>query len=121
MEITADTCRIVLIALYNKKNSDGDDDEAEKLWSLMKEKDCIDVDDYNVRLEYMSGGVPKKVKAMIVEMVDAGLKPNTVTYKAKEFYAGLDEKGCRPNFLIFRTLVFYLYMNKDFERGFKGF
>ena len=131
VEITAVTYTTILDALYRK----GKSEEAERLWRVMEEKGCVDVTACNVKLKFVPGGVPENVKAVIDEMVEAGFMPDTMSYnylmacyfkcgmveEAKGVYAGLHEKGCRPNAATFRTLVYYLCRNEDFEEGYRAF
>ncbi|XP_015890196.3 small ribosomal subunit protein mL103 (rPPR7) [Ziziphus jujuba] len=132
IEVTAVTFTTILDTLYKK----GETEEAEKLWSTMVNKDCeIDVAAYNVRIMHCQGGKPEKVKALIDEMSNAGLKPDTISYnylmtcyckngmmeEAKNVYEGLEDNGCNPNAATFRTLIYYLCRSGDFERGYKVF
>lgn len=132
VEITAVTFTTILDALYRQ----GKSEEAEKLWDVMVEKGCeIDVAAYNVRIMYAHGGDPENVKALINEISNVGLKPDTISYnylmtcycksgmmdEAKKVYEGLEENGCNPNAATFRTLVYYLCRNGDYEKGYKVF
>lgn len=132
VEITAVTFTTILDALYRQ----GKSEEAEKLWDVMVENGCeIDVAAYNVRIMYAHGGDPENVKALINEISNVGLKPDTISYnylmtcycksgmmdEAKEVYEGLEENGCNPNAATFRTLVYYLCRNGDYEKGYKVF
>ncbi|KAK7359988.1 hypothetical protein VNO77_01960 [Canavalia gladiata] len=131
VEITAVSYTTVLDALYKQ----GKNDEAEELWRLMKEKGCVDVTAFNVRIKHVSGGKPEEVKAVIDEMVETGLVPDTISYNflmtcylrcgmVKEgmgVYDGLRGKACRPNAATFRTSVFYLCRNEEFEEGYRVF
>lgn len=132
IEITAVTFTTVFDALYKK----GRTDEAEKLWDKMEKKGCeLDVAAYNVRIMHAQGGKPEKVKALIGEMSNAGLKPDTISYnylmtcyckngmmdEAKKVFEELEENGCNPNAASFRTLIFYLCRSGDYEKGYKLF
>ena len=132
LEVTAVTFTTILDALYKK----GQAKEADKLWKTMVDKGCeVDVAAYNVRIKHSHGGDPGNVKALIDEMSDAGLKPDTISYnylmtcycksgmmdEAKKVYEGLEENGCNPNAATFRTLVYYLCKNENFEKGYKIF
>lgn len=132
VEITAVTFTTILGALY--KN--GKSEEAEKYWNEMVKKGCeIDVAAYNVRIMYAHGGEPESVMALINEMSNAGLKPDAISYnylmtcylkngmmdEAKAVYEGLEGNGCNPNAATFRTLIYYLCRNEDYEKGYKVF
>ncbi|XP_057951170.1 small ribosomal subunit protein mL103 (rPPR7)-like [Malania oleifera] len=132
IEVTAITFTTVLDGLYKK----GESETAEKLWNDMVAKGCsLDVACYNVRIVYAHGGSPEGVKALIEEMSDAGLKPDTISYnylmtsyckggmmeEAKKVYGELESNGCHPNAATFRTLIFYLCRAGDFEEGYKVF
>ncbi|KAJ7944316.1 Pentatricopeptide repeat-containing protein [Quillaja saponaria] len=131
VEITTIAYTTILEAFYKK----GKREEAETLWSLMHNKDCIDVIAYNVRIMAEQGGKPEIIRALIEEMSNAGLKPDTNSYnclmtcylksgmvdEAQKVYEGLEEYGCKPNAATFRTLVFYLSRNGDFEKGYQIF
>lgn len=132
VEITAVTFTTILGALYKK----GKSEEAEKYWNEMVKKGCeIDVAAYNVRIMCAQGGEPENVMALINEMSNAGLKPDTISYnylmtcylkngmmdEAKAVYEGLEGNGCNPNAATFRTLIYYLCRNEDYEKGYKVF
>ncbi|XP_041008771.1 pentatricopeptide repeat-containing protein At4g36680, mitochondrial [Juglans microcarpa x Juglans regia] len=132
VEITAVTFTTILGALY--KN--GKSEEADKYWNEMVKKGCeIDVAAYNVRIMYAHGGEPENVMALINEMSNAGLKPDAISYnylmtcylksgmmdEAKAVYEGLEGNGCNPNAATFRTLIYYLCRNEDYEKGYKVF
>ncbi|PON67702.1 Tetratricopeptide-like helical domain containing protein [Parasponia andersonii] len=132
LEITAVTYTTIVDALYKK----GQAEEAEKLWKTMVDNGCeVDVAAYNVRIMHSHGGEPENVKALIDEMSNAGLKPDTISYnylmtcycrsgkmdEAKKVYEGLEGNGCKPNAATFRTLIYYLCKNEDFEKGHKIF
>ncbi|GJS93235.1 pentatricopeptide repeat-containing protein [Tanacetum coccineum] len=110
--------------------------EAERVWDEMVSKGVvIDVAAYNVRIMNAVDGEVEGVKAMIDEMIAAGLKPDTISYnylmtcyckkgmmkEAKEVYDKLEELCCNPNAATFRTLLFYLCKNEQFETGYKVF
>ncbi|XVE82656.1 hypothetical protein DITRI_Ditri16bG0023600 [Diplodiscus trichospermus] len=132
LEVTAVTFTTILNSLYKK----GKAEEADKLWSeMMKSGREFDVASYNVRISYLQGGEPQKVKELIDDMSSLGLKPDTITYnylmtcyckhgmldEAKKVYEGLESNGCNPNAATFRTLVFYLCLNGLYEQGYKVF
>lgn len=132
LEITPVTFTTVLDALYKK----GQVEKADNLWNSMVDKGCeVDVAAYNVRIMHSQGGEPENVKALIEEMSNAGLKPDTISYnylmtcyckrgmmdEAKKVYEGLEGNGCNPNAATFRTLIYYLCRNEDFEKGYKIF
>lgn len=132
VEITAVTFTTILNALYK----DGKNEEAEKLWNVMVEKGCeLDVAAHNVRIMYAQGGEPETVMALINEISNVGLKPDTISYnylmtsyckngmmeEAKKVYEGLEDNGCNPNAATFRTLIFYLCRNGDYEKGYRIF
>lgn len=132
VEITAVTFTTVLNALYKM----GKSAEAEKLWDVMVMKGCeIDAAAYNVRIMYAHGGEPETVMALIDEMSNAGLRPDTISYNylmtcylksgmmddAQKVYEGLEGNGCNPNAATFRTLIFHLCRNGDYEKGYKVF
>ncbi|RVW71990.1 hypothetical protein VitviT2T_005490 [Vitis vinifera] len=131
VEITAVTFTTILDALYKQ----GQSDRAEKVWHEMAKKGCLDVGAYNVKIMFAHGGDPENVKALIDEMSNAGLKPDTISYnylmtsycksgmvdEAKKVYAELEETGCHPNAATFRTLIYYLCRSGDFETGYKVF
>ncbi|GMN29624.1 hypothetical protein TIFTF001_002496 [Ficus carica] len=131
-EVTAAAFTMILDALYKK----GEAEEAEKLWDRMGKKGCkVDVAAYNVRIRHCQGGKPEKVKALIEEMSNAGLKPDTISYnylmtsycksgtmdEAKKVYKELKKYGCNPNAVTFRTLVYHLCRTGDFETGYNVF
>ncbi|XP_052118689.1 pentatricopeptide repeat-containing protein At4g36680, mitochondrial [Arachis duranensis] len=132
--ITAVTYTTILDVLFRK----GKIDEAEKLWRLMEETGCVDVTAYNMKLKFLTaggGGLPEKVNGLIDEMVKARFMPDTISYnylmtcyfkngmveEAKKVYDGLRGKQCRPNAATFRTVVYFLCRNEDFEGGYRVF
>lgn len=132
VEITAISFTTILHSLY--KN--GKNDEAEKIWSDMVRKGCsLDVGAYNVRISHIHGENPDNVKGLIDEMMNIGLKPDTITYnylmscyaangmidEAEQVYKDLEGNGCNPNAATFRTLIFYLCKKGRFETGYKVF
>lgn len=132
VEVTTVTYTTVLNALYKQ----GKSEQAERLWSEMVTKGCeLDVAAYNVRMMNVHGGDPEKVKELIDEMSNVGLKPDTICYnflmtcyckngmmeEAKKVYKGLERNGCKPNAATFRTLLYYLCRSEDYERGYKVF
>lgn len=132
LEVSSVVYTTILHSLY--KN--GDVAEAERIWNEMVEKGCpLDVGVYNVRLMHAQNGDPEGVKALIEEMCNAGLKPDTISYnylmacycrlgrmkEAKAIYKGLEENGCNPNATTFRTLLYYLCKNEQFEAGYRVF
>lgn len=80
-------------------------------------------------------GKPEEVKAVIDEMISAGIKADTVTYnylmtcylksgmvdEAKDVFKGLWKNGCKPNAATFRSIVYYLCRNGYYEQGYKVF
>ena len=131
VEITAITFTTILDALYKL----GQSDKAEKVWHEMKKKGCLDVGAYNVKIRFVHAGGPENVKALIDEMNNAGLKPDTISYnylmtsychrgmmdEAKKVYAELEETGRHPNAATYRSLIYYSCRNGDFETGYKVF
>lgn len=132
IEITAVTFTTIFDALYKMGRSE----EAEKLWNKMEKKGCeLDVAAYNVRIMHSQGGKPEKVKALIDEISNAGLKPDTISYnalmtcycrngmmdEARKVYEGLEEYECKPNAATFRTFIYYLCRNGDYKKGYEVF
>nr|ABU45192.1 unknown [Petunia integrifolia subsp. inflata] len=132
VEITAITFTTLLHAFYKK----GMGDEAEKVWNEMVNKGCgPDVGAYNVKIRNIQGGDPEGVKALIEEMNNAGLKPDTISYnylmtcycenglmdEAQKVYEDLETNGCNPNAATFRSLILYLCKKGRFETGYKVF
>ncbi|KAF3439057.1 hypothetical protein FNV43_RR17332 [Rhamnella rubrinervis] len=103
VEITAVTFTTIFDALYKKGRSE----EAEQLWNKMEKKGCeLDVAAYNVRIMHSQGGKPEK---------------NGMMDEARKVYEGLEEHECNPNAATFRTFIYYLCRNGDYERGYKVF
>ncbi|KAF5738172.1 Tetratricopeptide repeat (TPR)-like superfamily protein [Tripterygium wilfordii] len=132
VEVTAVTFTTVLDTLYKK----GKSEEAEKLWSERVKKGYeLDVAAHNVRMMNAQCGDPEKVKELIEEMINAGLKPDTISYnylmtsycksgmmeEAENVYRKLEENGCKPNAATFRTLISYLCRSGDYETGYTVF
>lgn len=132
VEITAVTFTTILHSFYKK----GKSDEAEKVWNEMVNRGCgPDVGAYNVKIMNIQGGDPEGVKALIEEMSDAGLKPDTISYnylmtcycrnelmdEAQKVYEDLETNRCNPNAATFRTLIFYLCKKGRYETGYKVF
>ncbi|KAJ4714448.1 Pentatricopeptide repeat-containing protein [Melia azedarach] len=132
VEVTAVAFTTVLNSLYKKGNCE----EAQRLWSEMVRKGCdLDVAAYNVRITNIYGGDPVRLKELIDEMGNVGLKPDTITYnflmtcyckngmmdEAKKMYEGLERNGCNPNAATFRTLIYYLCRSGDYDKGYKVF
>ncbi|KAL4577621.1 hypothetical protein LXL04_013731 [Taraxacum kok-saghyz] len=132
MPISGITYTSIIHSLYKK----GNPTEAEKIWDEMVNRGClIDVAANNVRLMNAVDGDPENIKSMIEEMSNAALKPDTISYnylmtcyckkgmmkEAKEVYEKLEEHCCQPNAATFRTLLFYLCKNEQFETGYKVF
>lgn len=132
VEVTTVTYTTVLNCLYKQGNAE----EAERLWSEMEKKGVdLDVAAYNVRITNTYGGDPERLKELIDEMRDAGLKPDTISYnflmtcycknemmdKAKKVYEGLEENGCSPNATTFRTWIYYLCRSGNFDKAYKVF
>lgn len=132
LEVSAIAYTTVLNCLYKQ----GNDEEAERLWSEMVKKGVeLDVAAYNVRITSTYGGDPEKLKELIDEMRNVGLKPDTIIHnflmtcyckngmldEAKKVYEGLEENGCKPNATTYRTWIFHLCKNGYYERGYKVF
>lgn len=132
VEVTTVTYTTVLNCLYKQGNAE----EAERLWTEMEKKGVdLDVAAYNVRITNTYGGDPERLKELIDEMRDAGLKPDTISYnflmtcycknemmdKAKKVYEGLEENGCSPNATTFRTWIYYLCRSGNFDKAYKVF
>ncbi|XP_016459379.1 small ribosomal subunit protein mL103 (rPPR7)-like isoform X1 [Nicotiana tabacum] len=132
VEITTVTFTTILHSFYKK----GKIDEAKRVWNEMVIRGHgPDVGAYNVKIMNIQGGDPEGVKALIEEMSDAGLKPDTISYnylmtcycknglmdEAQKVYEDLGSKGCNPNAATFRTLIFYLCKKGRFETGYKVF
>ncbi|KAI3722784.1 hypothetical protein L2E82_33870 [Cichorium intybus] len=132
IQISGITYTSIIHSLYKK----GNPTEAEKIWDEMVNRGCvIDVAANNVRIMNAVDGDPDNIKAMIEEMNNAALKPDTITYnylmtcyckkgmmkEAKEVYDKLEEHCCQPNAATFRTLLFYLCKNGQYETGYKVF
>ncbi|XP_059293240.1 small ribosomal subunit protein mL103 (rPPR7) isoform X2 [Lycium ferocissimum] len=132
VEITIVTFTTILHSFYKK----GKNDDAEKVWNEMVKRGCgPDVGAYNVKIMNIQGGNPEGVKALIEEMNDAGLKPDTISYnylmtcycknelmdEAQKVYEDLERNGCNANAATFRTLIFYLCKKGRFETGYKVF
>lgn len=132
IEITAVTFTTIFNALYKKGNGE----EAENFWNEMVKKGIeVDAAAYNVKIMYVHGGNPDNVKALIEEMANAGLKPDTISYnylmtcycrnemmeEAVKVYEGLEGNACNPNAATFRTLIFYLCRSEDYDKAYKIF
>lgn len=132
VEVTAVTFTTILSSLYKK----GKGEEAETLWGEMVRNGCeLDAAAYNVRIMNAQNEKPERVKELIEEMSNAGLKPDTISYnylmisycrqgmmeQAKEVYEGLEANGCNPNASTFRTLIYYMCRTGDYEKGYKVF
>ncbi|GFP84448.1 pentatricopeptide repeat-containing protein at4g36680 mitochondrial [Phtheirospermum japonicum] len=129
------TFTTILHALYKK----GSVDEAMKFWDEMVTKKGMspDVACYNVRLFHVHNGKPEDVKGLIDEMIDDGIKPDTISYnylitcycvngmmdEAMKVYNDdiLKAKGRNPNAATFRTVVFHLCKKGRFVTGYKVF
>lgn len=122
----------IMHSLYKKGNVT----EAKRIWDEMVNRGCvIDVAANNVRIMNAVDGDPENIRTMIEDMSNAGLKPDTISYnylmtcycksgmmkEAKEVYDKLEEHCCNPNAATFRTLLFYLCKNEQFETGYKVF
>ncbi|KAM7263606.1 hypothetical protein ACFE04_001289 [Oxalis oulophora] len=131
VEVTPVTYSTVMNILYKK----GKDDEAERLWTEMLEKGCkLDVAAYNVRL-INAGKDIGRVKELIGEMGNFGLKPDIFSYNAvihcygknvnfeeiKKVYQGLEANGCKPNVRTFGTIIYHLCKNAEYEDAYKMF
>lgn len=132
IEVTTVTYTTVLNCLYKQGNAE----EAERLWSEMEKKGVeLDVAAYNVRITNTYGGDPERLKELIDEMRDAGLKPDTISYnflmtcycknemmdEAKKVYERLEENGCSPNATTFRTWIYHLCRSGNFDKAYKVF
>ncbi|KAL3630311.1 hypothetical protein CASFOL_023295 [Castilleja foliolosa] len=135
LETGAVTFTTILHTLYKK----GLVDEAVKFWDeMVNEKGVgLDVGCYNARLFHAHSGKPEDVKGLIDEMINAGIKPDTVSYnylitcycengmidEAMKVYNEdiLKAKGRNPNAATFRTLVFHLCKKGRFVTGYKVF
>lgn len=132
VEVTAVTFTTIIDALYRK----GESEEAEKIWNKMISKGCeVDVGAYNVRLMHEHGGKPENVQALIEEMATSGLKPDTISYnylmtcyckngmieEAKKVYDDMEINGCNKNAATFRTFIYYLCRNEEYEKGYRVF
>ncbi|XP_010531018.1 PREDICTED: pentatricopeptide repeat-containing protein At4g36680, mitochondrial isoform X2 [Tarenaya hassleriana] len=132
VEVTTIAFTTILGSLYKK----GKVEEAENLWSEMEKKGCeLDVAAYNVRVMNAQKESPERVKELIEQMSNVGLKPDTISYnylmtaycqkgmmdEAKKVYEGLEEYGCCPNAATFRTLIFHLCLNGLHEQAYAVF
>ncbi|VFQ97688.1 unnamed protein product [Cuscuta campestris] len=133
IEVTPIACTTILHGLYKKQRND----EAEKFWNEVMKKNgsFADVGAYNVRLMHIHEGDVEMVEALIEEMLDAGVKPDAISYnylitcyckkgmmdEAKKVYDALGSKRCTPNTAIFKTLLFYLCKQGRYATGYKVF
>ncbi|XP_068640069.1 small ribosomal subunit protein mL103 (rPPR7) [Aristolochia californica] len=132
VEVTPYTYTSLLDAFYEK----GKVQEAEKIWEEMGKKGCSrDATAYNVKVKYASGGKPEAVLKLMDEMIEAGLKPDTISYnylmtsysknhqmeEAVKVYQGLPLHGCSANAATFRVLLFFLCRHKDYDKGLEVF
>ncbi|KAL2241364.1 pentatricopeptide repeat-containing protein At4g36680, mitochondrial [Sesamum indicum] len=134
IEIGVVSFTTILHSLYKE----GRIDEAEKFWDEMvtKERCTPDVGSYNVKLWHIHSGKPEVLKALLEEMDNAGIKPDTISYnylitcyclngmmdEAKKVYDDLSKvKGLNPNAATFRTLVFHLCKKGRFVTAYKVF
>uniref|UniRef100_A0A2P2IQA1 Pentatricopeptide repeat-containing protein At4g36680 n=1 Tax=Rhizophora mucronata TaxID=61149 RepID=A0A2P2IQA1_RHIMU len=132
VEVGTVTFTTIVSSLYKK----GKREDADRLWSEMVRKGCeLDVAAYNVKIMHAQGEEPEKVKELIDEMGNLGLKPDTISYnylmtsyckkgmmeEAENVYKGLEENGCKPNATTFRTLIFYLCKSGNQEKGYEIF
>ncbi|GLT39118.1 hypothetical protein SLA2020_133250 [Shorea laevis] len=132
MGVTTVMFTTLLTALYKK----GKSEEADKLWDEILKTGCeLDVAVYNVRLMNLQGSRPERLKELIDEMSNIGLKPDTISYnylmtcyfkngmmeEAKKVYEELEGNGCNPNAATFRTLIFYLSRNEEYHKAYKVF
>ncbi|KAK4416539.1 Pentatricopeptide repeat-containing protein, mitochondrial [Sesamum alatum] len=135
IEIGVISFTTILHALYKE----GRIDDAEKFWDEMvtKEKCTPDVGSYNVKLWHVHhSGKPEAVKALMEEMENAGIQPDTISYnylitcyclngmmdEAKKVYDDLSKaKGLNPNAATFRTLIFHLCKKGRFVTAYKVF
>lgn len=134
IEIGVISFTTILHALYKE----GRIDEAEKFWDeMVTKKRCTpDVGSYNVKLWHIHSGKPEAVKALIEEMDNAGISPDTISYnylitcyclngmmdEAKKVYDDLLKmKGCNPNASTFRIMVFHLCKKGRFVIAYKVF
>ena len=132
VEITTVVYTTVLNCLYSK----GKNEEAERFWHAMVERGCeLDAAVYNVKISNAVNQGPERVKELIEDMGNSGLKPDTISYNylitsycmtgmmdnAKKVFEGLEAYGCKANAATFRTLVFHLCKNGEYEKGYKVF
>ncbi|KAJ6736734.1 hypothetical protein OIU85_018861 [Salix viminalis] len=132
VEITTVVYTTVLNCLYSK----GKNEEAERFWHAMVDRGCeLDAAVYNVKISNAVKQGPERVKELIEDMGNSGLKPDTISYNylitcycmtgmmddAKKVFEGLEAYGCKANAATFRTLVFHLCKNGEYEKGYKVF
>ncbi|CAK7339546.1 unnamed protein product [Dovyalis caffra] len=132
VEVTTIVCTTVLNCLYSK----GRNKEAEKIWDEMVKRGCeLDAVAYNVKIGNAVNQGPERVKELIEEMGNFGLKPDTISYnylmtsyfmsgmmeEAEKVYEGLVGYGCKANAATFRTLIFHLCKSQEYEKGYKIF
>ncbi|KAJ6378760.1 hypothetical protein OIU78_028894 [Salix suchowensis] len=132
LEVTTIVCTPVLNCLYSK----GKNEEADRFLDWMVERGCeLDAVVYNVKISNAVNQGAERVKELIEEMKNSGLKPDTISYnylmtsycrsgmmeEAKKVYEGLTVHGCKANQATYRTLVFNLCKNGEYEKGYKIF
>lgn len=77
VNVTTVAYTTILDSLYKEKKMV----DAEKLWKAMKKKGVkLDVPAYNVRIMGRMTGEVSRVKEVVKEIEQAGLKPDTITY-----------------------------------------
>ncbi|KAG9442295.1 hypothetical protein H6P81_018149 [Aristolochia fimbriata] len=132
VQVTSFTYTSLLDAFYEK----GKVHEAGKIWDEMGKKGCVrDVTAYNVKVKNASGGKPEGVLKLMDEMIEAGLKPDTISYnylmtsycknhqmeEAMKVYETLPLNGCSANAATYRVLLFFLCRHKDYDKGLEVF
>ncbi|KAJ6420048.1 hypothetical protein OIU84_030047 [Salix udensis] len=119
-----------------EKAIEGKNEEADRFLDWMVERGCeLDAVVYNVKISNAVNQGAERVKELIEEMKNSGLKPDTISYnylmtsycmsgmmeEAKKVYEGLRVHGCKANPATYRTLVFNLCKNGEYEKGYKIF
>jgi pentatricopeptide repeat protein len=132
VEVTTVVYTTLLNCLYSK----GKNEEAERFWHAMVKRGCeLDAAVYNVKISNAMKQGPERVKELIEDMENSALKPDTISYNylitsycmtgmmedAKKVYEGLEGYGCKANAATFRTLVFHLCKNGEYEKGYRLF
>ena len=132
VEVTTVVYTTVLNCLYSM----GKNEEAERFWHAMVKRGCeLDAAVYNVKISNAMKQGPERVKELIEDMENSALKPDTISYNylitsycmigmmedAKKVYERLEGYGCKANAATFRTLIFHLCKNGEYEKGYKLF